>query len=105
MKRGDFLIKIIDLRDSRDSGIFEKLASRSQIEYGDVLRRVEDIVGNVKKEGNSAVIKYTEMFDKVSLKEEELKVTPEEIEEAYGKVDRNLFRSHKKGQEKYRKIS
>ena len=63
-----FLIKIIDLREGKDSDIFEKLASRSQIEYGDVLRRVEDIVGNVKKEGDSAVIKYTEMFDKVCSK-------------------------------------
>jgi len=99
-----FLIKIIDLRDGRDSGIFEKLASRSQIEYGDVLRRVEDIVGNVKKEGNSAVIKYTEMFDKVSLKEEELKVTPEEIEEAYGKVDRNLLEAIRKARENIEKF-
>jgi len=98
------LIKIIDLRDGRDSGIFEKLASRSQIEYGDVLRRVEDIVGNVKKEGNSAVIKYTEMFDKVSLKEEELKVTPEEIEEAYGKVDRNLLEAIRKARENIEKF-
>jgi len=99
-----FLIKIIDLRDGRDSGIFEKLASRSQIEYGDVLRRVEDIVGNVKKEGNSAVIKYTEMFDKVSLKEEELKVTPEEIEEAYGKVDRNLLEAIRKARKNIEKF-
>jgi len=98
------LIKIIDLRDGRDSGIFEKLASRSQIEYGDVLRRVEDIVGNVKKEGNSAVIKYTEMFDKVSLKEEELKVTPEEIEEAYGKVDRNLLEAIRKARKNIEKF-
>ncbi|AUG58944.1 histidinol dehydrogenase [Acetivibrio saccincola] len=98
------MIKIIDLRDGRDSGIFEKLASRSQIEYGDVLRRVEDIVGNVKKEGNSAVIKYTEMFDKVSLKEEELKVTPEEIEEAYGKVDRNLLEAIRKARENIEKF-
>ncbi len=98
------MIKIIDLRDGRDSGIFEKLASRSQIEYGDVLRRVEDIVGNVKKEGNSAVIKYTEMFDKVSLKEEELKVTPEEIEEAYGKVDRNLLEAIRKARKNIEKF-
>lgn len=98
------MIKIIDLRDGKDSGIFEKLASRSQIEYGDVLRRVEDIVNNVKREGNSAVIKYTEMFDKVLLKEDGLKVTSEEIEEAYGKVDQNLLEAIRKSKENIEKF-
>ncbi len=99
-----FLIKIIDLREGRDSDIFEKLASRSQIEYGDVLRRVEDIVGNVKKEGDSAVIKYTEMFDKVLLKEGELKVTSEEIEEAYREVDQKLLEAIRKSKENIEKF-
>ena len=98
------MIKIIDLRGDKDSDIFEKLASRSQIEYGDVLRRVEDIVESVKKEGNSAVIKYTEMFDKVLLKENELKVTPEEIEEAYKKVDQKLLESIRKSKENIEKF-
>ena len=99
-----FLIKIIDLREGKDSDIFEKLASRSQIEYGDVLRRVEDIVGNVKKEGDSAVIKYTEMFDKVLLKEGELKVTSEEIEEAYREVDQKLLEAIRKSKENIEKF-
>jgi len=98
------LIKIIDLREGKDSDIFEKLASRSQIEYGDVLRRVEDIVGNVKKEGDSAVIKYTEMFDKVLLKEGELKVTSEEIEEAYREVDQKLLEAIRKSKENIEKF-
>jgi histidinol dehydrogenase len=99
-----FLIKIIDLREGKNSDIFEKLASRSQIEYGDVLRRVEDIVGNVKKEGDSAVIKYTEMFDKVLLKEGELKVTTEEIEEAYREVDQKLLEAIRKSKENIEKF-
>jgi len=38
------MIKIIDLRCGKDSDIFENLASRSQLEYRDVLDRVEEIV-------------------------------------------------------------
>lgn len=100
------MIQIIDLRANKDSNIFEKLASRSQIEYGDVLRRVEDIIENVKKEGNTAIIKYTEMFDKVLLKEDRLRVTSEEIEEAYENVDQKLLeaiRKAKKNIEKFHK--
>jgi histidinol dehydrogenase len=69
-----------------------------------VLRRVEDIVGNVKKEGDSAVIKYTEMFDKVLLKEGELKVTTEEIEEAYREVDQKLLEAIRKSKENIEKF-
>ncbi|TYQ15058.1 UNVERIFIED_CONTAM: histidinol dehydrogenase [Acetivibrio alkalicellulosi] len=93
------MIKIIDLRYGKDSDIFEKLASRSQIEYGDVLRRVEDIVRDVKEKGNDALIKYTEMFDKVLLTQDGLKVSKEEIEEAYKKVDEKLVKVIKKSKE------
>ncbi|MDQ2087689.1 histidinol dehydrogenase [Herbivorax sp. ANBcel31] len=98
------MIKIIDLRGDRDSDIFERLASRSQIEYGDVLRRVEDIVGNVKKDGNNAVIKYTEMFDKVLLKEDKLRVSSKEIQEAYEKVDQKLLEAIRKSKQNIEKF-
>jgi len=46
------MIKIIDLRCGKDSDIFENLASRSQLEYRDVLDRVEEIVANVRRNGD-----------------------------------------------------
>lgn len=92
-------MKVIDLRCGRDSEIFKKLAARSQMEYGDVLRRVEDIVNDVRLNGDQAVVKYTSAFDKVDLGPESLRVTEEEIEEAYGKVDSALLEVIKKAKE------
>jgi histidinol dehydrogenase len=89
-KRGEPRVRVIDLRQGKDSDLFEKLASRSQMEHGDVLRRVEDIVRDVREKGDKAVIKYTSMFDKVELDATRLKVSQEEIEEAYTKVDSKL---------------
>lgn len=85
------MIQFIDLRANKDSDIFNKLASRSQIEYGDVQDRVADIVNNVKKNGDKAVFEYTAMFDKVELCPDNLKVSQAEIEEAYCKVDKELI--------------
>jgi len=85
-----YMIKIIDLRCGKDSDIFENLASRSQLEYRDVLDRVEEIVANVRRNGDKAVLEYTAMFDKVQLTLGKLRVTEKEIKEAYTKVDPKL---------------
>lgn len=85
------MIQFIDLRANKDSDIFEKLASRSQIEYGDIQDRVSDIVNNVKKNGDKAVLEYTGMFDKVQLCPDNIVVSHTEIEEAYEKVDKELI--------------
>lgn len=93
------MIKVIDLRDGKNSDIFESLASRSQLEHGDVLRRVEDIVGNVRQNGDKAVLEYTTMFDKVELSSDKLRVTEDEIKEAYTKVDAKLVEVIKKSRD------
>jgi histidinol dehydrogenase len=85
------MIQFIDLRSDKDSDIFNKLASRSQIEYGDIQNRVSDIVNHVKLNGDKAVLEYTNMFDKVELCPDSLKVSRSEIEEAYEKVDKELI--------------
>jgi len=93
------LIKVIDLRKGKDSDIFESLASRSHMEHGDVLRRVEDIVNNVREKKDKAVLEYTAMFDKVELSASDLKVTGGEIEKAYTKVDSKLVEVIKKARD------
>ena len=93
------MIKVIDLRNGKDSGLFESLASRSQMEHGDVLRRVEDIVNNVRQNKDKAVLEYTAMFDKVELSSESLKVSEDEIKEAYSKVDSRLVEVIKKSRD------
>ncbi|MFO0805671.1 MAG: histidinol dehydrogenase [Gemmataceae bacterium] len=47
---------------------------------------VQRICEDVKSKGLSAVVRYTELFDKVKLKPEQFKVKPEELAEAHGQV-------------------
>ncbi|MCQ2070105.1 MAG: histidinol dehydrogenase [archaeon] len=49
---------------------------------------VEDIIANVKENGDKALIEYTEKFDKVKLKQ--VAISRNQIDEAYEKVDQEI---------------
>jgi histidinol dehydrogenase len=54
---------------------------------------VRKIIRDVHKNGDKAIIKYTKKFDGVSLKSSALKVSPQEIIEAYGKIERGFLKT------------
>lgn len=84
-------MKVIDMRQSRDSGLFSGLVGRNRIGEGDVVRTVEEILSRVRNEGDKALIEYTAKFDRVTLNQSSLKVPEEEINAAYEKVDSKLL--------------
>lgn len=67
---------------------------KSQIDIDTVKDSVESIIYNVKNNGDEAVFNYTQKFDAVSLNS--LKVSKNEIKEAYGNVDDYVITSLKK---------
>ncbi|MEB3294624.1 MAG: histidinol dehydrogenase [Synechococcales bacterium] len=52
---------------------------------------VREILQNVKRQGDRALLDYTREFDRQTLNAEELRVTPEELTTAYQKVDQDLI--------------
>lgn len=84
------MIQIFDTKKEKLEGLFGKLQKRSQMELGDIYKSVEDIVGNVKANGDKALIEYCSRFDKVDLTVDTLRVSQAEIDEAYKKVDKEL---------------
>lgn len=85
------MIKMIDMRQGKDSGLFERLVGRNRLGQGEVVKAVEDILSNVKANGDCAVLAYTEKFDKVKLAPDTLKVSQQELDAAYDKVDPELL--------------
>ncbi len=85
------MLSIIDIRTNKQNDLYKKLISRSQVDNGEVLKTVEAIISNIKKNGDKAVLEYTGLFDKVQLTAGTLRVTTEEIAEAYDKVDKKLI--------------
>lgn len=99
LKRSAKMIKIINTNDQSESvkSEIDLLLNRSQLEFGEVNKVVEDIVLNVRDNKDKAVIEYGEKFDGVKL--DSLMVTHEEIEEAYNSCDKELLEALEEARE------
>lgn len=62
----------------------------------EIEKKVKEIIERVKKEGDRALIYYTEKFDHLKLKKSDLLVNQKEIKEAYKKVDAEFLEAIKR---------
>ena len=58
---------------------------------GEIRDQVLEITNEVKSNGDKALLKYTEKFDNVKLKREDLKVSRQEIHDAYSTISDDLL--------------
>ncbi len=84
-------MRIIKLEEKTKKNILEDLLKRSPNSYGEFESRVTDIVNNVKAKGDEALFEYTEKFDGVKICADCIKVTEEEVKEAYEEVSEELL--------------
>jgi histidinol dehydrogenase len=96
------MINVVDLRNNKDDSIYKKLLHRNEAKPEDVVPRVEEIINNVRKNGDRALLEYAVCFDKVNPSAYTLKVNREEIEQAYNKIDNELIEVIKKAKENIR---
>ena len=85
-------MKIVNITEDSIKDLLKSLLKRSPINYREQEDAVNNILTNVKDNGDLALFEYTEKFDKVKLTAETIKVTDEEIAEAYEQVDDELIR-------------
>ena len=71
--------------------ILENLLKRSPNNYGKFESAVAEILAKVKSEGDEALFAYTKQFDKVEINKGTIRVTEEEIKEAYDTIDPALL--------------
>ena len=84
-------MRILKLTSESKKNILENLLKRSPNSYGEYESTVNDILSNVKTEGDKALFQYTKDFDKADINSSNVVVTQEEIDEAYNLVDKNLL--------------
>lgn len=84
-------MRTVTLTKESTKDILENLLKRSPNNYGEYEKTVSEILENVKAKGDSALFSYTEQFDKVSITSENVRVTEEEVREAYQAVDPGLI--------------
>ena len=84
-------MRTITLTKETTKDILENLLKRSPNHYGNYEAAVREILERVKEEGDSALFEYTKEFDKTEITAETIRVTEEEIKEAYEKTDPALI--------------
>ena len=89
-------MRTLKLTKDSQKNILESLLKRSPNNYTEYESTVNEIINNVKKNRDKAVFEYTKKFDKADVDASNIRVTEEEIKEAYELVDEKLLAVIKK---------
>ena len=84
-------MRILKLTEDTRNNILENLLKRSPNSYGEFEGRVNAIIEGVRVKKDEAIFAYTKQFDGADIHASNIKVTEEEIKEAYEKVDETLL--------------
>ncbi len=84
-------MRIVELTENTKKNLLKDLLKRSPSSYGTYEQTVSEIVNNVKENGDKAVFDYTEKFDHFALNSGNIRVTEEEIREAYKEIPEDLI--------------
>ncbi len=76
-------MRTVKLTPELQKSILEDLLKRSPSQYGTYEATVNEILQKVREGGDQALFDYTEKFDKIRLNADTIRVTAEEIKEAY----------------------
>lgn len=95
-------MRIIRLTKDTKKDLLGSLLKRSPNNYGQYEAVVAEIIADVKEKEDQALFSYTEKFDQCRIDASNIKVTKEEIREAYEKVDAGLVEVMRKSAENIR---
>ncbi len=76
----------IKLNEENKRDLQAKLLKRNPNQYAEQTAKVVEILNAVRDEGDKALFEFTKKFDKADINENNVKVTKEEIDEAYKKL-------------------
>lgn len=80
-------MRIVELTAQTKNNLLEKLLKRSPNSYGQYEQTVNEIIRQVQERRDEAVFEFTRKFDKCDISGETIRVTDEEIKEAYAQTD------------------
>ena len=95
-------MKIVTLTEDTKQNLLEDLLKRSPHSYGEYEQRVSEIVEDVRRRKDEALFEYTAKFDKAQIDASNIRVTEEELKEAYDQVDPELIRIMRRSLENIR---
>ncbi len=72
------------------------IKNRGTVMEGDYLKTASDIISNVRQNGDKALFEYTKKFDSFDINKDNIKISKQEIDEAYNNTNKQLIESIKK---------
>ncbi len=85
-------MRIVKLTKETTKNLLDELLKRSPNSYGEYESRVQEIVEDVRARGDEAVFDYTRRFDGADIHAQNIRVTDDEIQDAYAQVDPSLLK-------------
>ncbi|SHL21347.1 histidinol dehydrogenase [Anaerocolumna jejuensis DSM 15929] len=95
-------MRIARLEKELKEDILKNLLKRSPNQYEAYEKAVAEIIEGVKTRKDSALFEYTKRFDRAEIDKDTIRVTPEEIEEAYRLIDPEVVQVIRKSAENIR---
>ena len=89
-------MRIIELNERNKTNLLESLLKRSPNSYGEYEETVNEMIRQVRARGDEALFEYTQKFDGCRLTAETVKVSQEEIRQAYREVSPEFLEVMKK---------
>ena len=89
-------MRIIDINERNKTNLLESLLKRSPNSYGEYEETVNEMIRQVRARGDEALFEYTQKFDGCRLTAETVKVSQEEIRQAYREVSPEFLEVMKK---------
>jgi len=80
-------MKIIDSKQKDIVAELKLIIDRGEIASDEVAAAVKEVIERVRTQGDPAVLDYTEKFDRVKLTLKDIRVTTDEVKDAYSRVD------------------
>lgn len=81
----------VKLTQDAVAGLLDNLLKRSPNNYGQYVDSVNEIVEAVRANGDAAVFEYTKKFDGADLNGNNIRVTQDEIDEAYRQIEPDVL--------------
>lgn len=95
-------MRTVKLTKESKQGLLENLLKRSPNSYTEFESKVNDIISDVRQRKDEALFEYTLKFDKFELNKNNIRVTEDEIKEAFSMVDPKLIEAMKESAENIR---
>ena len=95
-------MRTLKLTEDTKRELLGNLLNRNPGSYGEYEDTVNGIINDIRKNGDKALFEYTEKFDKCVIDASSIRITKEEIEEAYRALDPEFVEVMKRSAENIR---